>query len=169
MVRKSGGLLQSESIWRWVWRIDPPAAPSTVKHFSWCALIVLLTLIVIKGLKRASQLWVTPWFQVSAHLFIGTSQTVGHECPGPPSNRTGWSPREFMKPPPHNPFCTDDISWSRWPIKCPRCPVQPEENLETCVFMRVVYASDPSSNFLRGESKSQPAPPPPPLQLLPHP
>lgn len=46
-------------------------SPSTVKHFSGCALIVLLTLIVIKGLKTASRLWVTSGAKVATHLFIG--------------------------------------------------------------------------------------------------
>lgn len=45
--------------------------PSTVKHFSGCALIVLLTLIVIKGLETASRLWVTSRAKVATHLFIG--------------------------------------------------------------------------------------------------
>lgn len=46
-------------------------SPSTVKHFSGCALIVLLTLIVIKGLKTASRLWVTSHAKVATHLFVG--------------------------------------------------------------------------------------------------
>lgn len=46
-------------------------SPSTVKHPSGCALIVLLTLIVIKGLKTACRLWVTSRAKVATHLFIG--------------------------------------------------------------------------------------------------
>lgn len=46
-------------------------SPSTVKHSTGCALIVLLTLIVIKGLKTAARLWVTPCAKVATHLFIG--------------------------------------------------------------------------------------------------
>lgn len=47
------------------------SSPSTVEHFRGCALIVLLTLIVIKGLKTASWLWVTSNTKVATHLFIG--------------------------------------------------------------------------------------------------
>lgn len=46
-------------------------SPSTVKHPGGCALIVLLTLIVIKGLKTACRLWVTSRAKVANHLFIG--------------------------------------------------------------------------------------------------
>ena len=46
-------------------------SPSTIKHSAGCALIVLLTLIVIKGLKTAARLWVIPCAKVASHLFIG--------------------------------------------------------------------------------------------------
>lgn len=64
-------------------------SPSTVKHFSGCALIVLLTLIVIKGLKTAPWLRVTPCAEVATHLFIGdiTAQLLTHRSL---LNQTGW-------------------------------------------------------------------------------
>lgn len=51
-------------------------SPSTVKHFSGRALIVLLTLIVIKGLKTASRLWVTSCAKVATHLFISDKRAT---------------------------------------------------------------------------------------------